>query len=137
LTLPKCWKVFNSSIDLQILFCAANILWRTISTLLKGYTWTEWQFHMAQIQLHNLLNLPYISHLWIHCPYFWPLNITFMSYHPPEPIARHQCSLLLKRLCLSMQTVLPLRLRSLHSKHHHHHQQSALLQWKKPYPWAL
>jgi hypothetical protein len=43
--------------------CAADIFWKVISLQLKGYTSTDWQFHVAQILLHshshNLLSITY------------------------------------------------------------------------------
>jgi hypothetical protein len=44
--------------------CGADISWNAISLQLKGYTSTEWQFHVSQILLHghshNILPLHYI-----------------------------------------------------------------------------
>jgi hypothetical protein len=44
--------------------CTADISWKVISLQQQGYIAIEWQFHVAQIQLHiqphNLMSHPYV-----------------------------------------------------------------------------
>jgi hypothetical protein len=114
--------------------CAANTSWQVISLHLKEHAWTEWQFHLPQIQLHiqphNLMSLHYISLPWTPCLLLSLLKMNFMSYLPPEPTqdsGNLHCN---THLFLSLQRVLPLPFKCLQSNHHQ--TIANTLQWKKP-----